>query len=141
MLEESALVVKIDQYIWVVGTENNACAGCAQKAGCSSTALASLLKKKPVPVDSSFALQVGDKVIVAVDETVLLRATLWLYIVPLMALLTGAGIADWLVTDVTPDAEVWIAGSAFAGLGAALFIMQKTTLFNHYSRPVVVRKC
>jgi sigma-E factor negative regulatory protein RseC len=145
MLEESAIVVKIAQgQTWVVGTQNNACAGCAQKTSCSSTALASVLKKKPIPVDNELSLQIGDTVIVAIDESELLRAAFSLYLLPLIALFIGAGIADSLVSDTTPYADLWIAGSALASLALALFIMRKIqnlSLLNYYARPVVVKKC
>lgn len=141
MLEESAIVVKIaNGQTWVVGTQNNACAACAQKTSCSSTALASVLKKKPVPVDNELVLQLGDTVIVAIDESVLLRAAFSLYILPLIALFIGAGIADSLVNPITAYADLWIAGSALTSLTLALFI-QKHTSFNHYARPVVIKKC
>jgi len=144
MLEESAIVVKIDNgQTWVVGMQNNACSACAQKTGCSSTALASILKKKPVPVDSNIVLQAGDTVIVAIDESVLLRAAFSLYLTPLCALFVGAGIADSLIGE-TPYADLWIAGSAISSLALALLGMQKLqkhTLFNDYARPAVVKKC
>jgi sigma-E factor negative regulatory protein RseC len=145
MLEESALVVKIEHgQTWVVGTQNNACAGCAQKSGCSSTALASVLKKKPITVDSELTLQIGDTVMVAIDESDLLSAAFLMYLLPLCALFIGAGIADSLVSDTTPYGDVWVAGGALTGLALALFIMrtiQKYALLNYYARPVVVKKC
>jgi sigma-E factor negative regulatory protein RseC len=145
MLEESAIVVKIEHgQTWVVGTQNNTCAGCAQKAGCSSTALASVLKKKPIPVDNNLVLQTGDTVVVAIDESDLLRAAFTLYITPLMTLFIGAGVADSIVSDTTPYADLWIAGGALTGLALALFILQKIqtyALLNYYARPVVIKKC
>jgi sigma-E factor negative regulatory protein RseC len=145
MLEESAIVVKIEQgQTWVVGTQNNACAGCAQKTSCSSTALASVLKKKPIPVDSELSLQIGDTVIVAIDEGTLLRAAFSLYVAPLIALFIGAGIADSFISDSTVYADLWLAGGALAGLGIALLVMRKIqslSLLNYYARPVVVKKC
>jgi sigma-E factor negative regulatory protein RseC len=144
VLEESAVVVRIEQgLVWVVGTENSACAGCIQKAACSSTALASVLKKKPIPVDCDIALKIGDTVIVAIEETTVLRAAFSLYILPLIALFVGAGIADSLLNDA-PYAELWIAVSAIASLGFALLLMhsiQKLSLFDYYDRPVVIKKC
>jgi sigma-E factor negative regulatory protein RseC len=140
MLEESAIVVKIDQgQTWVVGTQNNACAGCAQKTSCSTTALSSVLKKKPVPVDSELSLQIGDTVIVAIDESHLLRAAFSLYILPLIALFIGAGVADSLAYS-----DLWIAGSALSSLALALLALRKIqtlSLLNYYARPVVVKKC
>ena len=145
MLEEFAIVVKIEQEtVWVVGTQNNACSGCAQQAGCSTTALTSVLKKKPIPVDNDLALQVGDNVVVAIDESDLLRAAFSLYIAPLLALFIGAGIADSLVNHTSPYSDLWIAGSALSALGLAFLIMekiQKYAVLNYYARPMVVKKC
>jgi len=141
MLEESAIVVKIDAgQTWVVGTQNNACSACAQKTSCSSTALANVLKKKPVPVDNEFTLQIGDTVVVAIDESLLLRAAFSLYLLPLIALFIGAGIADGLTSDTAPYADLWIAGSALSSLALILFI-QKHASFKEYVRPVVIKKC
>jgi sigma-E factor negative regulatory protein RseC len=145
MLEESALVVKIDNgQVWVVGTQNSGCAACVQKEGCSSAALASVLKKKPIPVDNELMLQTGDTVIVAIEESQLLRAAFSLYILPLIALFTGAGIADSLIDPATPYADLWIAASAVLSLALAFLAMQKIqqhALLNYYARPVVVKKC
>jgi len=145
MLEESAIVVKVDNgQTWVVGTQNNACAGCAQQAGCSTTALTSVLKKKPIPVDSDFVLQTGDTVVVAIDEADLLRAAFLMYLLPVCALFIGAGVANSIVSDTTPYADLWIAGGALSGLARALFIMQKIqkyALLNYYARPIVIKKC
>jgi sigma-E factor negative regulatory protein RseC len=145
MLEESAIVVKIDNgQVWVVGTQNNACAGCAQKAGCSSNALASVLKRKPIPVDNELILQIGDTVVVAIEEGELLRAAFLLYLLPLCALLTGAGIVDSLINHATPYADLWIAASALISLVLAFLAIQKIqqhALLNYYARPIVVKKC
>ena len=145
MLEESAIVVKIENgQTWVVGTQSNGCAACAQQAGCSSNALASVLKKKPIPVDNELMLQIGDTVMVAVDESVLLRAAFLMYLLPLCALFIGAGITDSLISDTAPYGDVWVAVGALTGLALALFIMhtiQKYAFLNYYARPVVVKKC
>ena len=145
MLEESAIVVKIDNgQVWVVGTQNNACAGCAQKAGCSSNALDSILKKKPILVDSELALKTGDTVVVSIEEGELLRAAFLMYLLPVCALFTGAGIADSLINHATPYADLWIATSALISLALAFLAIQKIqqyALLNYYARPVVIKKC
>ena len=92
MIEASAVVVKIEnRQVWVESGQNDACGGCQQKASCTTHALGGVLKKNPVPVDSNIQLKTGDQVIVAIDESLLLRAALVLYLAPLMALFTGAG--------------------------------------------------
>ena len=143
MIEELAVVVKIENHqVWVESGQNSACGGCQQKASCSSNALDSVLKKKSVPVDSDIQLKTGDQVMVAIDENLLLRASLLLYLLPLIALFTGAGIADWLL-DNSLYADLWIAGSALLSFLFSLWLINKAQsllILNYYARPVVVRK-
>ena len=144
MIEELAVVVKIENHqVWVESGQNSACGGCQQKASCTSNALGSVLKKKSVPVDCDIQLKTGDEVIVAIDENLLLRASLLLYLLPLIALFTGAGIADWLLADSALYADLWIAGSALFSFLLILCLINKAQsllLLNYYARPVVVRK-
>jgi sigma-E factor negative regulatory protein RseC len=144
MIEELAVVVKIENHqVWVESGQNSVCGGCHQKASCTTNALGSVLKKKSVPVDSDIQLKTGDEVMVAIDESLLLRASLLLYLVPLIALFTGAGIADWLLADNTAYADLWIAGSAILSFLISLWLInqaQSLLILNYYARPVVVRK-
>lgn len=140
MLEETARVVKISAgQVWVVG-ENSSCAGCGQQASCSTATLGKLLKNKEMLVNSRVPVEVGDQVIVGVEESVLLRAAFSLYLVPLLALFIGAGLADWLTDTNTPYADIWVAGGGLSGLGAALWAVRqrKNTVSQH---AVVVKKC
>ena len=144
MIEELAVVVKIENHqVWVESGQNSVCGGCRQKASCTTNALGSVLKKKWVPVDCDILLKVGDKVMVAIDEALLLRASLLLYLLPLIALFTGAGVADWLLADKARYADLWMAGSALGSFLFSLWLinkMQRLLLLNYYARPVVVRK-
>ncbi len=144
MIEELAVVVKIENHqVWVVSGQNSACGGCQQKTSCTTNALGSVLKKKSVPVDCDIQLKTGDEVMVAIDENLLLRASLLLYLVPLIALFTGAGIADWLLPDSALYLDLWIAGSALLSFLLSLWLInqaQSLLILNYYARPVVVRK-
>ncbi|MGZ8191570.1 MAG: SoxR reducing system RseC family protein [Methylococcaceae bacterium] len=144
MIEELAVVVKIENHeVWVESRQNSACGGCQQKASCTTNSLGSVLKKKSVPVDSDIQLKTGDEVMVVIDENLLLRASLLLYLVPLIALFTGAGIADWLLADDALYADLWIAGNALLGFLLSLWLINKAQsllILSYYARPVVVRK-
>jgi len=144
MIEELAVVVKIENHqVWVESGQNSACGGCQQKASCTSNALGSVLKKKSVPVDCDIQLKAGDEVMVAIDENLLLRTSLLLYLVPLIALFTGAGITDWLLADNVLYADLWIAGSAILSFLLILCLINKAQsllILNYYARPIVVRK-
>ncbi|WP_019865049.1 SoxR reducing system RseC family protein [Methylovulum miyakonense] len=143
MIEELAVVVKIANHqVWVEGGQSSACGGCLQKASCSTHALGSVLKQKSVPVDSEIPLNIGDKVIVAIEESLLLRASLLLYLLPVLALFTGAGIADGLL-DNSGTAELWIAGSAISSFLLSLWLINKVQqvwTFGHFARPLVIKK-
>jgi sigma-E factor negative regulatory protein RseC len=144
MIEELAVVVKIENHqVWVESGQQSACGGCQQKASCTTNALGSVLKKKSVPVDSDIQLNTGDQVMVAIDESLLLRASLLLYLVPLIALFTGAGFADWLLTDNNRYADLWIAASAVLSFLVSLWLINKAQsllILSYYARPIVVRK-
>ncbi|MDP2904293.1 MAG: SoxR reducing system RseC family protein [Methylovulum sp.] len=143
MIEELAVVVKIANHqVWVASESNSACGGCQQKASCATNALGSVLKKKSVPVDSNLPLKIGDTVVVAIDENLLLRTSLLLYLMPLIALFIGAGIADSLLEN-SAHADLWIAGSAALSFALSLWLintMQKGLSLNYYARPIVVKK-
>ena len=144
MIEELAVVVKIENYqVWVEGGQSSACGGCLQKASCTTNVLGSVLKKKAVRVDSDIELKTGDQVMVAIDEAVLLQASLLLYLLPLIALFTGAGVADWLLADNIRYADLWIAASALSGFLLCLWLINKAQnlmILGYYARPIVVKK-
>ena len=144
MIEEVAVVVKIENHqVWVESGQNSACGGCQQKTSCTTNAISSVLKKKSVPVDCDIQLKTGDQVMVAIDENLLLRASLLLYLLPLIALFTGAGMADSLLMEDTVNTELWIAGSAILSFLLSLWLINKAQsllLLNYYARPVVIRK-
>ncbi|MEQ1620981.1 MAG: SoxR reducing system RseC family protein [Methylococcales bacterium] len=143
MIEELAVVVKIENHqVWVEAGPNSACGGCQQKTSCTTNAIGSVLKKKSVPVDSDIQLKTGDQVMVAIDENLLLRASMLLYLLPLMGLFLGAGIAEWWLDD-NPNQELWVAGSALLSFLFILWLINKTQsllILNYYARPVVVKK-
>jgi len=144
MIEELAVVVKIDnQQVWVEGGQSSACGGCQQKASCTTNALGSMLKKKAAPVNSAFQLKTGDTVMVAIDEKLLLQASLLLYFLPLIALFAGAGIADWLLPTHVLYADLWIAASGLSSFLLSLWLINKVqhvVVLGYYARPVVVKK-
>lgn len=144
MIEEMAIVVKIGrQQVWLESAQANGCAACVQKSSCTTNAIGSVLKKRAVVVDTPLALKLGDKVLVAIDESVLLRASLLLYMLPLLALFSGAGLADYWLGGVLAQPELWVAASAIASFLASLWLinaLQNSWFFGHYARPVIVKK-
>ena len=133
MIEEQATVVKIEGHdIWVEGTQSNACGSCQQKASCSTQALSQLSKKKVTRVNSTLDLHIGDPVIIAIDEGLLLRASALLYFLPLIGL---------FISSVYKD--IGMAVSAVTGFLICLLLIhqyQKSLAPCHLTEPTVVRK-
>jgi sigma-E factor negative regulatory protein RseC len=144
MIEELAVVVKTENHqVWVESRQGGACAGCRQKASCSTSAIGSVVGKKAVAVDSRINLHVGDEVIVAIDEVWVLKASLLLYLLPLIAMFASAGMTNWLLPDASAGVELWTAGSALLGLLLSMRLinrLQRRFLSSHCTRPIVLKK-
>jgi sigma-E factor negative regulatory protein RseC len=139
MIEELATVVKVKNHqVWVNPQISSGCGACMQKASCTSSIVGQFFQPRIIEVDSSFPLVVGDKVLVTIDESLLLSASLLLYLFPLLAMFVGAGIAEGL-----SDTESYVIsaglGSLFSALGL-LHFAQKTWAANYCVKAVVVKK-
>lgn len=107
MIEEQVVVTATTpEGAWVEGIQQSACGSCSAKAGCGQHTMSQLGKKVTLwlPFDSQFAsasglseeglsinsLSVGQQIVVGLPEGAILRSTLVLYGVPLLALVLGA---------------------------------------------------
>ena len=97
MIVEQAQVASIDESgAWVTTIRRSACDACSARAVCgqrllnkhtSSTAQVHALFK---PDEAPPALNVGDRVQIGVPREVVALGSLWLYLVPVLALVLGA---------------------------------------------------
>jgi sigma-E factor negative regulatory protein RseC len=103
MIEEQVVITSINQEgAWVEGIQQSTCGSCSAKAGCGQHAMSQLGRKVTLwlPLADLAAitrLSVGDQIVVGLPEGAILRSTVVLYGVPLMALVLGAiiGHAVW----------------------------------------------
>ncbi len=120
MIEAKASVVAIDKDLaWVETARPSACGACHQEAACGTAILGRLFipRANPLAVRNDLGVTLGERVIVGVPDGVLVRASLAAYLLPLGALVAGAGLAEWFGAG---DAVVALAG--IAGLGAGLLL-------------------
>lgn len=100
MIEELARVLSCDGSAALVETERrSACGGCGVRTGCGTSLLAQVFGHKPahLRVANPVSAQPGDRVVVGISERGLVRASLLLYLVPLLGLLLGAVGGELLV--------------------------------------------
>lgn len=124
MIEEPATVLRVaGDAAWVRCEREAGCARCAEGRGCGGGLLGRLLgdRLREIRVLRQPAdLQAGERVILALDEGVLLRGAFLVYLLPLLCLGLGAGLAAWAASAWLPTAvrEPAAVAGALAGLAA-----------------------
>ncbi|MGH1462047.1 MAG: SoxR reducing system RseC family protein [Neptuniibacter sp.] len=121
MIEESGTVVDLnDDGIWVETVKESACGSCAVRNGCGQKLLASAGDGKSFVVNvsnpSHLQVNTNDSVLIGVEEGAFLKATLYVYLVPLLALFLGA-----LVGELLSLTEGYIILCALLSLIVSLF--------------------
>lgn len=125
MLEQPARVIESSETgIWVEPVAASGCAVCAGQ-GCASRQLAEFFQHRPrrYRVQSSLPLFVGDHVVVGLPEGSLLRSVFFIYGVPLICILSGAVLAQFL----HPGDAAGVSGALVGGLIAwSLMFISRT---------------
>jgi len=105
MLKEIATVVKaVDQDLWVRTGSQSGCNGCVASKGCGVSLIEKIFKNKPalLQVKSDVFVQVGDKVVVGIEENAFLRASLLVYFLPLVFMMGFALLGHFIYLPATP---------------------------------------
>ncbi|MCP4789093.1 MAG: SoxR reducing system RseC family protein [Gammaproteobacteria bacterium] len=124
-VEQSATVVSVQETTVTLSTIRlNTCQQCAMKAGCGQRMLnqASSCQRSQVelPKPESLVLELGQEVRVAIPQSTFIRASLWVFLVPLLTMLASALIAQyWFSTEPS------IAIAGVVGLALGLIIMRR----------------
>ena len=145
MIEETAQVIRVsDGQAWVETQRRSSCGSCASKSGCGTSALAEWFGRRTVglEVENGIGAKVGEQVVIGVPETVLVSGAAWIYGLPLLTLLAGAGLAAWWVGDAGNDAMTAIGGVLGLALGFLLARRrQNRQLRDHRrDRPQILRR-
>jgi sigma-E factor negative regulatory protein RseC len=96
MIQERARVVAVGEgYAWVETQRQTSCGACSVNKGCGTAALAKVLgqRRTRIYVLSQIPLKVGDEVIIGIAEQALLKGSLAVYLVPLLALFAGIAVS------------------------------------------------
>jgi sigma-E factor negative regulatory protein RseC len=132
MIENPARVMRLDGGVaWVRSESPSSCGACAGK-GCGNSLYARLLhpSEPEYPVENPIGAEVGEAVVVGIQDGAVYRAVLSGYLVPLALLLAGAVLgARW--------GEVYSVVGAAAGLLAAVVWLKRG---RPGSTPVILRR-
>ncbi|MSP86773.1 MAG: Fis family transcriptional regulator [Methylotenera sp.] len=97
MIEEYAIVTaKIDAQATLEIERRTACGLCGQTRGCGNAAWGKLLghNRHAFTAENLIDANVGDSVVVGIEEQAVLNTAFFLYVVPLMAMLVATVAAD-----------------------------------------------
>ena len=116
MITESAIVTRRDGELVELELQRNAtCGQCELNKGCGTGALGRLMghRSKPIQLHTDRDLEPGDRVMLGLPESALVKASLMIYGLPLLGMVV-AGILSALVTS----SEFLVVVAAFAGFFA-----------------------
>lgn len=132
MVEESGIVLSThDGFAEVETVRTSSCTACQAKSACGHHAIAkvSSTNRMRMMVRDTFASQVGQEVVVGIPEDTLLKASVWMYLVPLLGLVLGATFPS-LFTDNSAIAAV----GSIIGLATGLYFARQASL-KHVNDP------
>ena len=125
MLTESALVTRRDgDRVELELQRSSACDHCELNQGCGTGALSRLLgrRSRPLVIQTDRDCKPGDRVLLELPESALVRASLLLYGLPLLGLVLGGLLAALLAVP-----EWLVVGIALLGLFVGFKFASRTT--------------
>lgn len=125
MIEETATVVRLEQgAAWVSIKTRSACGHCGSSTDCGTAMVSQLFgeKENQLRIDNSLEVQVGDRVVIGVPNTMLLKASILAYMLPLIALIVVVGLGRWIGLG-----EDLSTALGFVGLGLGLWVTNRIT--------------
>ncbi|AHL74587.1 alginate regulatory protein [Stutzerimonas stutzeri] len=141
MIEESGRVIAVEPgAVWVETQRSSTCSGCSAKNGCGQGLMDRLgvrERRGLIRALSDLQLKVGDSVVIGIQESVLLRGAILVYIFPLLVLFVSALAASEFSAD-----EPYVILSGIAGFFVSwLFVRKRSqqTADDPGLQPIVLR--
>lgn len=126
--EPGQVVAEAGDRVWVMTIRQDACASCSARHGCGQKALAAVSngRANQVLVDNVLGARVGDEVLLAIEESALLGASVLVYAVPLMFMVVGTLLGTGLGAS---DSAAMVG--AFGGLAAGFAVAKRAQSNRH----------
>lgn len=141
MIEEAGRVVAVEAgAVWVETLRRSGCGRCDEPGGCGNGAMAQRARDRigRVRALSGIPLKVGDEVVVGIPDGTLVRGTLLVYLLPVLAMVLGAaGGAALFPGDIGTGAGL-LAGLVLAF--ALIRRLSRQAAHDPAGQPVVIRQ-
>lgn len=142
MITETGRVVAVEsEGLWVETIQRSTCGSCSAQKGCGQSLMAKLMGHTSylwVLLEGRDAsdYKLGDEIQIGVPETVVVKGSLFVYLVPLVLMLLVAGLAQSLT-----GSDGWSALGALVGLflgGAVVRWRARQTRHDPRLQPVLL---
>ncbi len=135
MLEEEGVVTAVEGRMARIQVQpRSACGHCSARSGCGTSLLSGFLGRRSGSfwVHDPVGARPGDQVVIGLEEAQLRRASLLLYLLPILALMAGAVAGDRLGSAVGEWPAIL---GGLAGLALALIVVARVSKArNHRAR-------
>jgi sigma-E factor negative regulatory protein RseC len=116
------------EFAWVETQRRAVCDSCTAQHGCGSGTLAKILGHRRVRVRAlnHLGAEVGDRVIVSLEDEALVRGSLAVYAVPILWMLGGAALGELILNPSgSTESDLITVVSGLAGLAAGLYWLRR----------------
>ncbi|WP_459705133.1 SoxR reducing system RseC family protein [Stutzerimonas marianensis] len=141
MIEQQGRVVALETgAVWVETHRSSTCSACSARNGCGQGLMDSIgigQQRKMLRASSALNLDVGDSVVVGVREDALVRWAVFVYLLPLLALLAASFVASWMALG-----EPYVIAAGLIGFLLAWFAVRahaRRRVADPQLQPVVLR--
>ena len=126
MIKEQAYVVSVDdEFVQIETRLEGGCGSCQSSGVCGTGIVASLFGKQPrlLRLRNTIGAKAGDTVTVGLNRFALVTASLMIYLLPLIMLVLGAIVGEWLAEVIAPESiELFsITGGLVFAVSAFIF--------------------
>jgi sigma-E factor negative regulatory protein RseC len=122
LASEEGVVIRVDgSGTWVKTVRSGACESCSSKASCHSMGGG---QEMEVTADNPIGARVGDRVVLKMATASLLKGSFLVYMFPILLLVVGAALGEWISRASGVESSVPSAGIGFGSLAVGLFLMR-----------------
>lgn len=145
MLEAEGVVVKLAaDGAYVETARASSCGSCSSQQSCGTTSLSRLLGGRPLSfrVQNPIGAVVGERVVIGLEESALLRSTLLSYVLPLALLMAGALLGSQVAPAGAAKDLYSVAGAGIGlvlGFAALKWVAERAGGHGQY-QPVILRR-
>ena len=147
MITENAIVVSIDNnQTWIETQRKSVCGQCAANKGCGTSVLSKVIGNKfsKMKVINKINAQVGDEVVVALNEQSLLKGAFMTYLLPLLYLFLFSFFGQFVSQNLQiHNSELLIISFAALGFYFGMLHVKRFSeaiVENENYQPVILKK-